>query len=145
MKVAVVAAISAVVFAGLIFMFTRRQAASTENETTGRVKQPTGTDPLPEQVYSGSSKPPSVVFKEGIRSAGSPYGETGTSSDLRWISSSENPFGIRVLDCRSVSHNMVSTTSSPQIAAKFTELRSSDGVWSKNSTEGFSMSGTVYN
>jgi hypothetical protein len=112
---------------GLILMFTRHRAASTKRNETVQAKQPTGVDSPPEQLYSASPKPPSVVFNEGIRSAGSPYGETKVSSALLWIEASESPFGIRVLDCRSVAYNMVSTTGDPKVAAKFTELRNSTG------------------
>lgn len=36
-----------------------------------------------------------------------------------WIDASESPFGIRVLDCRSVAHRMISTSKSPEVLNYF--------------------------
>src|SRR6185503_13037227 len=46
---------------------------------------------------------------------------------LPWLERHENPFGIRVLDCRPFTRGMISTTSDPAIARRFLELRQSDG------------------
>ncbi len=39
----------------------------------------------------------------------------------------ENPFGVRVLDVRPFTQTMISTTSDQDVAARFVELRQSDG------------------
>lgn len=39
----------------------------------------------------------------------------------------DNPFGVRLLDCRPVAWEMVSTTGDPDIASRFVALRNSDG------------------
>jgi hypothetical protein len=49
-------------------------------------------------------------------------------SELRWLEAADNPFGIRVLDCRSVALGMISTTADPAIAQRFVDLRSSAGT-----------------
>ncbi len=49
-------------------------------------------------------------------------------SKPRWLEATDNPFGIRVLDCRPVVLVMVSTTTDPNIARSFVELRSSSGA-----------------
>jgi hypothetical protein len=49
-------------------------------------------------------------------------------SELRWIEAADNPFGIRVLDCRPVVLGLVSTTTDPDIARRFLTLRSSTGT-----------------
>lgn len=49
-------------------------------------------------------------------------------SELRWLEGADSPFGIRVLDCRSVAFGMVSTTGDPAVAQRFVELRSSVGI-----------------
>lgn len=46
---------------------------------------------------------------------------------LSWVEPAESPFGVRVLDCRSVSRSMVATTSDRNVAMRFVELRSSYG------------------
>jgi hypothetical protein len=46
---------------------------------------------------------------------------------LRWLDPGENPYGVRMLDCRSFTREMVSTTGDPALAQKFVELRRSDG------------------
>ncbi len=56
-----------------------------------------------------------------------PPREESFEADLKWHPGSENPFGVRILDCRSVTWNLISTTGDPQIAAQYTALRSSDG------------------
>jgi hypothetical protein len=70
---------------------------------------------------------------------GSLFGSTSTESpeesteddvfsELRWLEAADNPFGIRVLDCRPVVLGLVSTTTDPAIARRFLELRSSTGT-----------------
>src|SRR5579859_5414937 len=39
--------------------------------------------------------------------------------ELRWLDASESPFGVRVLDCRSVAHRMISTSKSPEVLGYF--------------------------
>lgn len=46
---------------------------------------------------------------------------------VRLLPPQESPFGVSVLDCRPVTQNLVSTTASIDIAARFTSLRSSSG------------------
>ena len=47
--------------------------------------------------------------------------------DLHWIASSDNPWGVDVLDCRPVALCWASATNDPAVAASFGELRNSDG------------------
>lgn len=47
---------------------------------------------------------------------------------LRWIPASENPFGIRILDCSSITQSMVAMTSEVNVAITFNKLRSSQGI-----------------
>ena len=48
--------------------------------------------------------------------------------DLPWHDPGPaNPFGVRVLDCRSVTWSMVATTADPKVAESFVLLRGSDG------------------
>jgi hypothetical protein len=68
-------------------------------------------------------------------------GQSGTSSSggsgpsipksimdqLRWLSAAESPFGIPVFDTSAFAATMVSATSDPSIAAKYTELTKSLG------------------
>jgi hypothetical protein len=48
-------------------------------------------------------------------------------SQLNWLEPDQNPFGLRVLDCRPFSTSMISTTKDAAIAAKFTYLRTTTG------------------
>lgn len=48
-------------------------------------------------------------------------------SQLRWLEADENPFHLRVLDCRPFSTTMISTTKDPNIAARFSHLRTVSG------------------
>jgi hypothetical protein len=48
-------------------------------------------------------------------------------SQLVWLEPDQNPFGLRILDCRPFSTTMISTTKDPNIAARFTHLRSVRG------------------
>jgi len=126
MKTGIVAGIVLVLVVALVLRF-RGQGGLNKSQTTERDNKPSEDRSQSTLLYSASPKTPSDVFKEGIRSAGSPYGEANPSSGLLWIEATNNRFGIRVLDCRSVTHDMVSTTGDPNIAATFTQLRNSDG------------------
>ncbi|NRT13620.1 hypothetical protein [Flavobacterium sp. 14A] len=44
-----------------------------------------------------------------------------------WIEASENPFKMRIFDCREYALKMISTTQNQEIANKFLELRNIDG------------------
>ena len=46
---------------------------------------------------------------------------------IRWLEPNENPFGVRMLDCRSYALGRVSTTGSPQVAMTYGKLRGSFG------------------
>ena len=46
---------------------------------------------------------------------------------LTWLDPEENPFGIRVLDCRCFTKNMLSTTPDTELAQRFLHLRNSTG------------------
>src|SRR5262245_23890047 len=48
-------------------------------------------------------------------------------SQLAWLEADQNPFGLRVLDCRPLCTTMISTTKDPTIAARFTRLRDASG------------------
>jgi hypothetical protein len=48
-------------------------------------------------------------------------------SALAWLEPEQNPFGLRVLDCRPFSTTMMSVTSDPNIAARFGQLRKASG------------------
>ena len=48
-------------------------------------------------------------------------------SQLTWLGPDQNPFGLRVLDCRPFSTTMISTTKDPDIAARFSQARGSTG------------------
>lgn len=48
-------------------------------------------------------------------------------SKLTWLEPDQNPFHLRVLDCRPFSTTMLSVTKDQNIAARFTHLRSSSG------------------
>jgi hypothetical protein len=48
-------------------------------------------------------------------------------TQLVWLKPDENPFHLRVLDCRPFSTTMISTTEDPAIAARFTHLRNASG------------------
>lgn len=48
--------------------------------------------------------------------------------DLQWYDAGpDNPFGVRFLDCRSVTGKLVATTADAKIAERFVLLRQSDG------------------
>jgi hypothetical protein len=48
-------------------------------------------------------------------------------SRLAWLEPDQNPFGLRVLDCRPFSTAMISATKDPSIAARFGQLRHATG------------------
>jgi len=48
-------------------------------------------------------------------------------SQLRWLEPDQNPFGLRVLDCRPFSTTMISSTKDQNIAARFMQLRRASG------------------
>ncbi len=48
-------------------------------------------------------------------------------TNAKWISATENQFGIDILDCSEFCQSMVSTTSDPNLATSFVQLRSSLG------------------
>jgi hypothetical protein len=48
-------------------------------------------------------------------------------SQLTWLGPDQNPFRMRVLDCRPFSTTMISTTKDPAIAARFNALRRENG------------------
>jgi len=47
---------------------------------------------------------------------------------VRWLDPTDNPFGIKILDCQPITRGMVSTTADPRIADSFVSLRSYDGA-----------------
>lgn len=44
-----------------------------------------------------------------------------------WIKANDNPFKMDIFDCRQYALNMISSTKDAEVAAKFTELRNSNG------------------
>ena len=48
-------------------------------------------------------------------------------SGVRWITGSDNPFGVDLLDCRSFSQSMLAVTKDPKVAETYTALRGSSG------------------
>ncbi len=48
-------------------------------------------------------------------------------TQLAWLEPEQNPFGIRVLDCRPFSTAMIAVTSDPNIAVRFNQLRGARG------------------
>jgi hypothetical protein len=56
-----------------------------------------------------------------------PVAQDDTFSKLAWLEPDQNPFGLRVLDCRPFSTTMISVTKDPSIAARFGQLRSASG------------------
>ena len=49
--------------------------------------------------------------------------DTPQEPAVRWLSDSESPFGVSVLDCRPVTQNLVAASGSAEIAARFGQLR----------------------
>jgi hypothetical protein len=52
----------------------------------------------------------------------------------RWLSPTENPWGVEVLDCTANAATMISTTESAEIAKKYNEERRTDGAALQNQT-----------
>jgi hypothetical protein len=52
---------------------------------------------------------------------------TPRDAEPDWIEKDQNPFHLRICDCRPFTRTMVSTTSDPAIAARFASLRNQDG------------------
>lgn len=48
--------------------------------------------------------------------------------ELKWIEPNDNPFKIKIFDCREYAINRFSTTKNPEITAKFLETRRSNGT-----------------
>lgn len=49
------------------------------------------------------------------------------ADDLHWIAASDNPWGVDILDCRSITMFWLSTSEKPEMVHSFGDLRSSDG------------------
>ena len=47
--------------------------------------------------------------------------------ELIWIEAKDNPFNVKIFDCREFAFNMMSTTANSEIASKFSEQRKNDG------------------
>lgn len=56
-----------------------------------------------------------------------PKEQPSFGSNLHWIEADDNPWGVRLLDCRPVSMVWTSTTTDPAIAQSFVDLRSANG------------------
>lgn len=57
-----------------------------------------------------------------------PSENAASNYDFRWLEPGpENPFGIRVLDCRPLTQHVIATTKDAAIAEKYLHLRESDG------------------
>jgi hypothetical protein len=54
-------------------------------------------------------------------------GDERSRAGLRWIAASDNPYGIEILDCSSITQTLFSTTADESIAKSFVVLRSSVG------------------
>ena len=54
--------------------------------------------------------------------------ETLPEYESTWIEANENPFKMRIFDCREYALKMISTTLNQETANKFLELRNSDGT-----------------
>lgn len=67
-------------------------------------------------------------LKAGLgRGRAEPEPEDTPHGRAEWLDPDNNPFAVRVLDCRDFCRTMVSMTTDPQRAARFVELRSSTG------------------
>jgi hypothetical protein len=62
-----------------------------------------------------------------LRKLERPVAHDDTFPQLAWLEPDQNPFGLRVLDCRPFSTTMISATLDPNVAARFNQLRSSSG------------------
>lgn len=82
------------------------------------------------------------VYRAGRRTdpsntglAGSPYGNwdaalvegQALADALRWVEPQQNPWRLRILDCRPLTLTSTSTTKDPRLAESFADLRRSDG------------------
>jgi len=56
-----------------------------------------------------------------------PVPQHDTFSELTWLEPAQNPFGLRVLDCRPFCTSFLSMTKDPAIATRFGQLRHSRG------------------
>lgn len=54
--------------------------------------------------------------------------EAEVKYDSVWIEATENPFKIRIFDCREYALKMISTTQNSDVARQFIESRNSDGT-----------------
>jgi len=61
----------------------------------------------------------------GGQEASTPPGDP--LSTVRWVSASDNPLGVDLLDCRSFSQSMLAVTKDPKIAESYATLRGSSG------------------
>jgi hypothetical protein len=61
------------------------------------------------------------------RGPGEQAGAEDPFAHLAWVEAEQSPYGMRVLDCRSVCHSLVSTTADKNLAERFVELRESTG------------------
>ena len=48
-------------------------------------------------------------------------------SGVHWVSGTDNPFGVDLLDCRSFSQSMLAGTQDPKVAERYATLRGSSG------------------
>ncbi len=48
-------------------------------------------------------------------------------ADVRWIPAAENPYGVDLIDCRSITQSWISTSGDPEIAQRYVSLRESSG------------------
>lgn len=63
-------------------------------------------------------------LRYGIKPVGS---EEELNAELRWLNAIENPFGQRLLDCRSVTRGMISTAQDQATLDRYIRLRSDTG------------------
>lgn len=56
-----------------------------------------------------------------------PGGSTGSFHRLGWVAADQNPYGVRMVDCRSLTRTLPANSDEPQVAARFLELRRADG------------------
>jgi hypothetical protein len=54
--------------------------------------------------------------------------DSGQEPNLRWLEAGENPFGMRVLDCRPLTQAWLSTTVNPQVLATFARRENAPGL-----------------
>ena len=56
-----------------------------------------------------------------------PVRQDDTFSKLTWLEPDQNPFGVRVLDCRPIATTFFSASQDPAIATRFGQMRQSTG------------------